>query len=234
MSRTLVLLPGLLNDHRLWAHQVAGLEPLARCVVADLTLDDTLAGMAARVLAAAPERFALAGLSMGGYVALEILRRAPERVEALALLDTTARPDAPDQTQRRKDAVALAKAGGFDKIMPTMLPVLVYPDHLALERVGGLAKAMARAVGPDAFARQQNAIMHRPDSRPGLPRVACPTLVLVGADDAATPPERAEEMAELIPGARLEVIDRCGHLSTLEQPEAVTAAMARWLGEGRQ
>lgn len=234
MSRTLVLLPGLLNDHRLWAHQVAGLEPLARCVVADLTQDDTLAGMAARVLAAAPERFALAGLSMGGYVALEILRRAPERVEALALLDTTARPDAPDQTQRRKDAVALAMAGGFDKIMPTMLPVLVHPDHMALERVGGVAKDMARAVGPDAFARQQNAIMHRPDSRPGLPRIACSTLVLVGADDAATPPDRAEEMADLIPAARLEIIDRCGHLSTLEQPEAVTAAMARWLGEGRQ
>lgn len=229
MSRTLVLLPGLLNDHRLWAAQTQALAPVARCVVADLTQDDSLAGMADRVLAAAPDRFALAGLSMGGYVALEILRRAPERVERLALLDTTARPDAPDQTQRRKDAVALAKAGGFDKIMPTMLPVLVHPDHLALERVGGIAKDMARAVGPDAFARQQNAIMHRPDSRPGLPRIGCPTLVLVGADDAATPPERAEEMADLIPGARLEVVERCGHLSTLEQPEAVSAAMRQWL-----
>lgn len=229
MSRTLVLLPGLLNDHRLWAAQMAALAPVAQCVVADLTQDDSLAGMAARVLAAAPDRFALAGLSMGGYVAMEILRRAPERVERLALLDTTARPDAPDQTQRRKDAVAIAKAGGFDKIMPTMLPVLVHPDHLALERVGGIAKDMARVVGPDAFARQQNAIMHRPDSRPGLPRIACPTLVLVGADDAATPPERAEEMADLIPGARLEVVERCGHLSTLEQPEAVSAAMRQWL-----
>lgn len=231
MNRTVLLLPGLLNDHRLWGAQVEALAPLARCMVADLTQDDSLGGMAARVLAAAPERFALAGLSMGGYVALEILRRAPERVERLALLDTTARPDAPDQTQRRKDAVAIARAGGFDKIMPTMLPNLVHPDHLALERVGGIAKDMARAVGPDAFARQQNAIMHRPDSRPGLPRIGCPTLVLVGADDAATPPDRAEEMAELIPAARLTVIGQCGHLSTLEQPEAVSAAMRQWLDD---
>lgn len=229
MSRTVVLLPGLLNDRRLWSHQIDALAPLAASVVADLTQDDTLAGMAERVLAAAPDRFALAGLSMGGYVAMEILRRAPQRVERLALLDTTARPDAPDQTQRRQDAVALARAGGFERIMPTMLVTLVHPDHLALERVGGIAKDMARAVGADAFARQQNAIMHRPDSRPGLPRIGCPTLVLVGADDAVTPLERAEEMADLIPGARLEVVERCGHLSTLEQPEAVSAAMIRWL-----
>lgn len=229
MTRTLVLLPGLLNDHRLWTHQVATAEPFAQVQVADLTLDDSLAGMAARVLAAAPQRFALAGLSMGGYVALEILRRAPERVERLALLDTTARPDTPEQTQRRKDAIAIAQSGGFEKIMPSMLPNLVHPDHLALERVGGLAKDMARAVGADAFARQQNAIMHRPDSRPGLPRVDCPTLVVVGADDALTPPDRAEEMADLIPGAELLVVKQCGHLSTLEQPEMVSAALLRWL-----
>ena len=229
MSRCLMLLPGLLNDERLWEHQVAALAPLADIRVADLTRDDSLAGMAERVLAQAPGRFALAGLSMGGYVAMEILRRAPERVDRLALLDTSARPDTPEQSQRRKDAVAIARAGGFDKIMPTMLPNLVHPDHLALERVGGIAKAMALAVGPEAFARQQNAIMHRPDSRPGLPRVPCPTLVVVGADDAVTPPEWAEEMADLIPAARLEVVAHCGHLSTLEQPQAVSALMAAWL-----
>lgn len=229
MSRDLVLLPGLLNDARLWAAQVEALTPLAGCLVADLTQDDSLAAMAKRVLAAAPPRFALAGLSMGGYVALEILRQAPERVERLALVDTTARPDSPEQSQRRRDAVALARAGGFDKIMPTMLPLLVHPDHLALERVGGVAKDMARAVGAEAFARQQNAIMHRPDARPGLPRVACPTLVVVGSDDTVTPLERAEEMAGLIPNARLEVVEKSGHLSPLEQPDAVSALMAAWL-----
>lgn len=229
MRQSLVLLPGLLNDHRLWAHQIADLADLAESVVGDLTRDDSMAGMAKRVLAAAPPRFALAGLSMGGYVALEIMRRAPERVERLALLDTTAQPDTPEQSQRRRDAVALAQAGGFARIMPGMLPNLVHPDHLALDRVGGLVKEMALAVGAEAFARQQNAILHRPDSRPGLPRIACPTLVLVGQDDALTAPERAEEMAALIPAATLAEVEHCGHLSALEQPQEVSAALRAWL-----
>lgn len=225
----LVLLPGLLNDVRLWAHQRATLGDLAAVTVGDLTRDDTLTAMAGRVLAAAPPTFALAGLSMGGYVAQEIMRRAPERVERLALLDTTARPDTPEQTQRRNDAVAVARAGGFDKIMPTMLPNLVHPDHLALDRVGGLAKDMAKAIGPDAFIRQQTVIMHRPDSRPGLNRITCPTLVVVGREDILTPMDRAEEMAELIPAARLVVIEDCGHLSAIEQPQAVSAVLRYWL-----
>lgn len=224
-----VLLPGLLNDARLWAHQKAALAELADVTVGDLTRDEGLAAMAERVLAAAPARFALAGLSMGGYVALEIMRRAPERVERLALLDTTARPDTPEQTQRRKDAIAVARAGSFDKIMPTMLPNLVHPDHMALDRVGGLAKDMAKAVGPDAFIRQQTTIMNRPDSRPGLNRIACPTAVVVGRDDALTPLDRAEEMAQLIPAARLVVIEDCGHLSAIEQPQAVSAVLRYWL-----
>lgn len=225
----LVLLPGLLNDGRLWTHQTAALAELATVTIGDLTQDDGLAAMAERVLAAAPARFALAGLSMGGYLAQEIMRRAPGRVERLALIDTTARPDTPEQTQRRLDAIGIARGGGFDKIMPTMLPNLVHPDHLALERVGGLAKDMARAVGPDAFVRQQTAIMNRPDSRPGLNRVDCPTVVVVGRDDALTPPDRAEEMAGLIPNAKLVVIEDCGHLSAIEQPQAVSAVLRYWL-----
>lgn len=230
MRQSLVLLPGLLNDHRLWTHQVEDLADVADIRVGDLTQDDSMGAMAERVLATAPERFALAGLSMGGYVAMEIMRRAPERVERLALLDTAARPDTPEQSQRRRDAMAIAQIpGGFAKIMPTMLPNLVHPDHLVLERVGGLAKDMALAVGPDAFVRQQTAIIQRPDSRPGLPRISCPVLVLVGRDDALTPMDRAEEMAALIPGAVLEKIEHCGHLSALEQPEQVSAALRRWL-----
>lgn len=225
----LILLPGLLNDERLWAHQRAALADMATVTVADLTLDDTMGGLAERVLAEAPSRFALAGLSMGGYVAMEIMRRAPERVERLALIDTTARPDMPEQTQRRKDAVALAQAGGFEKIMPSMLPLLVHPDHMALERIGGLAKDMALAVGAEAFARQQKAIMHRPDSRPALNRIACPALVMCGRDDGLTPLDRHQEMAGLIDGAALVVIEQCGHLSAIEQPQAVSAVLRYWL-----
>ncbi|MBF0325936.1 alpha/beta fold hydrolase [Magnetospirillum moscoviense] len=226
---TLILIPGLLNDHRLWTHQARGLADQAKVLVMTQTEDDSFAAMAARVLAAAPATFALAGLSMGGYVAMEIMRRAPQRVERLALLDTTARPDTPEQSQRRLDAIAIAQAGGFDKIMPTMLPLLVHPDHLGLERIGGLAKDMARAIGPESFVRQQNAIRHRPDSRPSLSQVRCPTLVVVGADDSLTPPDRAQEMAGLIPGAKLVTIEDCGHLSAIEQPQAVTALLSYWL-----
>jgi pimeloyl-ACP methyl ester carboxylesterase len=225
----LLLLPGLLNDERLWGHQARTLAALADVDIRVLTEDDDIAAMARRVLATAPPRFALAGLSMGGYVAMEILRQAPERVERLALVGTTARPDTPEQTQRRLDAIQVAQSGGFNKIMPGMLPIMVHPDHAGLERVGGLAKDMARTIGPEAFVRQQNAIRHRPDSRPGLPCIACPTLVMVGADDTLTPPDRAQEMAGLIPAARLVTIGECGHLSAIEQPQAVSAALQYWL-----
>jgi pimeloyl-ACP methyl ester carboxylesterase len=227
---SLIFLPGLLNDARLYAHQAAALAGQAKVTVADLTGDDSLAAMAERVLAAAPPFFCLAGLSMGGYVAMEIMRRAPARVARLALLDTTARPDLPEQTLRRQDAIAVTRAGGFDKIMPGMLPMLLHPDHLARDDVAGLAKAMAASVGPEAFIRQQTAIMGRPDSRPDLPGYRCPTVVIVGRQDALTPPDRAAEMAEAIPGARMVVIEDSGHLSALEQPQAVSAALGDWLG----
>ena len=227
--RHLILLPGLLNDERLWAHQVLDLTLQVRVSVADLSQDETLASMAQRVLASAPPSFALAGLSMGGYVALEILRQAPQRVERLALLDTTAHPDAPEQSQRRRDAIAVAQSGGFAKIMPGMLPMLLHPDHLAHASITALVKDMALAIGPEAFARQQNAILSRPDSRPMLSSIACPTLIVVGAQDKLTPPDRAAEMAALISGARLEIMEHCGHLSAIEQPQAVSTALSAWL-----
>jgi pimeloyl-ACP methyl ester carboxylesterase len=229
MSSHLILLPGLLNDARLWARQCAGLADRAVVTVADLSRDDNLAGMAERVLASAPARFAVAGLSMGGYVAFEILRRAPERVERLALLDTTAHADSPEQTGRRRDAIALAQAGAFAKIMPGMLPMLLHPDHLGDDQITGLVKDMATAIGAEAFVRHQNAILSRPDSRPLLPTISCPTMVVVGRQDTLTPPERAAEMAEAISGGRLEVVEHCGHLSAIEQPEEVTRLLRAWL-----
>ncbi len=229
MSPTLILLPGLLNDARLWRHQARTLHAEAEVLLADLTHDDTLERMAHRVLAVAPRRFALAGLSMGGYVCMEIMRHSPERVERLALLDTTARPDTPEQSQRRLDGIAAARAGGFDKIMPTMLPNLLCPASLADDGITKVVKDMARTLGKDAYIRQQNAIMGRPDSRESLSRVRCPTLVLCGADDTLTPPDRHDEIAALIPGARRVTIPDCGHLSPIEQPEAVSAALVEWL-----
>lgn len=229
MSRTLILLPGLLNDGRLWAHQARTLSARLEVLVADLTQDDSLAGMAERVLSVAPPHFALAGLSMGGYVCMEIMRRSPERVERLALLDTTARPDTGEQSLRRADAIAIARAGGFDKIMPTMLPNLLSPGSLADPSITRLAKEMARTVGKEAFIRQQSAIMGRPDSRTSLSAIRCPTMVLCGAEDSLTPIDRHQEMANLIEGAHMVTVDGAGHLSPIERPQAVSDALAAWL-----
>ena len=225
----LLLLPGLLCDAALWQAQVAALADIAEPAVADLTRDDSLAGMAVRVLAEAPPRFALAGLSMGGYVAQEIMRRAPERVMRLALLDTSARADMPEQTERRRGLIELAVKGEFKGVTPRMLPVYLHPEHLADAALAGAVIAMAERVGKEAYLRQQSAIMARPDGRPDLPKIAVPTLVLCGREDAATPLGLAEEISALIPGAVLVVIERCGHLSTMEKPAEVSAAMRRWL-----
>lgn len=223
----LLLLPGLLCDARLWRDQVAALG--AEATVADLTRDDTLAAMAGRALAAAPPRFALAGLSMGGYVAFEIMRRAPERVRRLILFDTSARQDTPQQARRRRGLMALTRSGQFRGVTPRLLPQLVHPDRVSEQPLAGEVMAMAERVGKAAFLRQQAAILGRPDSRPDLPRVAVPTLVAVGAQDALTPPEFAREIAAGIPGARLEIIADCGHLPTMERPAEATALMRDFL-----
>jgi pimeloyl-ACP methyl ester carboxylesterase len=224
----LLLLPGLLCDASLWQAQVAGLAGLAQCQVADVTADDSLPAMARRALAAAPDRFALAGLSMGGYLAFEILRQAPQRVTRLALLDTSARPDTPEQARRRRGLIGLARTGAFRGVTPRLLPQLVHPAHLG-GPVGAAVMAMAERVGRDAFLRQQAAILGRPDSRPDLPGIRLPTLVAVGEADALTPPALAEEIAAGIPGARLEAIPGCGHLPPMEAPAAVTALLRGWL-----
>jgi pimeloyl-ACP methyl ester carboxylesterase len=229
MTAPLLLLPGLLLDQRLYQAQRAALADLADAQVADLTQDDRIAAVAARALAAAPPRFALCGLSMGGYVALEIMRQAPERVARLALLDTQARPDTPAARQRRLDLMALAERGAFAGVTPKLLPLFIHPDRLADAALTGTITAMAGAVGKDGFLRQQRAILGRIDSRPSLTAIACPTLVLCGREDALTPPTLHQEMAEAIPEATLVVLPRCGHLSPLERPDAVSAQLRAWL-----
>ncbi|WP_376088932.1 alpha/beta fold hydrolase [Roseomonas sp. CCTCC AB2023176] len=224
----LLLLPGLLCDARLWRDQVNGLSGIADPIVADLTLDDSVGALADRALAAAPERFALAGLSMGGYVALEVMRRAPERVLRLALFDTSARPDTPEQSRRRRGLMSLTRSGQFRGVTPRLLPQLIHPGRLGTPLAQEVME-MAERVGRDAFLRQQAAILSRPDSRPDLPRIAVPTLVAVGEADILTPPELAEEMAAVIPGAVLQRIPGSGHLPTMETPAAATALLREWL-----
>lgn len=225
----LVLVPGLLCTSALFAPQVEALAPPRRIVVADHTRDDTMAAIAGRLLAAAPERFALAGLSMGGYVAFEVMRQAPDRVTRLALLDTSARPDAEEVRERRLGQIAAAEAGRFEDVQAELWPRLVHPDRIHDGVLESVVRGMMRESGVAVFVRQQRAIMGRPDSRPLLGRIRVPTLVLVGDRDALTPPELAREMADGIDGASLVVVPHSGHLSTLERPEAVTQALREWL-----
>jgi pimeloyl-ACP methyl ester carboxylesterase len=224
-----VLIPGLACSSRLYAEQLTPLWRHGPVMIADHTRDDSMAAIARRILADAPPRFALVGLSMGGYISFEIMRQAPGRVTRLALLDTTARPDTPEQGERRRNQIAMARDGRFEEVVGQLFALLVDPRRVGDAALEALVRQMADEVGADAFVRQQTAIMNRIDSRPGLGGISCPTLALVGGGDQLTPPDRAEEIAAAIPGARLEVVPDCGHLSTLERPEAVNAALEAWL-----
>lgn len=226
----LVLIPGLNCTPALYAPQWPVLAPGRQILVADNTADDTMAAMVERLLAAAPERFALCGLSMGGYVAFEVMRRAPERVTRLALLDTTAKPPTPQTNAPREQMIALAEKGAFDNVVTLLWQKLVALDRLVDETLRLEVRAMAEAVGPSGFIRQQRAIMGRSDARPVLGTISVPSLVLVGAEDAITPPDEAREIAGGIGAkARYLEIPGCGHLSTLEAPQVVTAALLDWL-----
>jgi pimeloyl-ACP methyl ester carboxylesterase len=231
MPETLLLLPGLLCDARLWRDQAAALAGRARPVVADLTRDDSLDAMARRALDSVEGRFALCGLSMGGYAALALWRLAPHRVSRLCLMDTSARPDTPAEARRRRGLMSFAARGRFRGVTPHLLPRLVHPDRLGDAALAEAVTGMAERVGPDAFLRQQRAILGRPDSRPDLGAIAVPTLVAVGSDDVLTPPDLAEEMAERIPGAVLRVIPEAAHLPPLETPATVNELLKSWLDD---
>lgn len=225
----IVLVPGLNCSPRLYAAQLPELWRCGPVTVAVHTRDETMTAIAARVLDAAPPRFALAGLSMGGYIALEMVRQAAARVARLALLDTGSRADPPEAAETRKARIALAQSGRFEEMSESMWPLLVHPDRRADAALKADYMAMCRDVGPEGFVRQQKAIMGRADMRPMLSSIRCPTLVLVGAQDELTPPHLAEEMAAGIPGARLVQVADCGHMSTMERPQEVTRALVEWV-----
>lgn len=229
----LALLPGLILDDALWAHQTEHLADLAEMRVADFTTQDSVPEMARSVLEMMPEEtFALAGLSMGGYVALEVMRQAPERVERLALLDTRAAPDGPDEIERRRALVKMSRVGKFKGVTERLLPLFIHEDRLDDRLLVDAIQAMSKRVGRDAFGRQQHALLTRVDARPLLGRIEVPTLVLCGRQDRLTPLAHHEAMAGEIPNAELVVIEDCGHLAPMERPEETTAAMRSWL-EGK-
>ncbi|GGH22270.1 hydrolase [Alsobacter metallidurans] len=229
MTTPLVFIPGLNCTAALFGPQAERLREGRPVIFADTTQDATISAMAGRLLADAPARFALAGLSMGGYVALELLRLAPHRVAGVALMDTNARPDAEEAVQRRLQLVDMAETGAFEDVHRALWPRLVHPDRIGDAALEAIVWEMMLEVGPTAFMRQQRAIIGRMDSRPFLKNVTQPALVLVGEQDAITPLVQAEEMHGLLPDAELVVVPQSGHLSSLEQPEHVLDALTAWL-----
>jgi pimeloyl-ACP methyl ester carboxylesterase len=232
---TLLVLPGLLEDADAFRQQINEIGPRATCVVADLTRRDTIAALAEEALAQAaahPGALCVMGHSMGGYVALELMRRAPERVARLALVNTHARPDSPESTENRKRLMALAEKD-FPAVIQALLPKLILEEHMPDSLgIAGVITSMALETGKEGFARQQRAIIGRIDSRPHLGAIRCPTLVVASRDDALMPVEWLEELARGIPGARLEVVEKSGHMTSLERPRELARLLVEWLGVG--
>ena len=232
MDRTtpIVLVPGLASSARIYAPVIPALWRFGPVTVANHIRDDSMAAIAGRILADAPPRFALAGHSMGGYIAFEIIRQAGERVTKLALINTQARPDTPEATARRRGLMERARRGELRAIREESFPELVHPSRRDDADILELVHAQDDDVGVEGYLRQQTAIIARVDSRPTLSTITCPTLVLTGDVDNTIPNALSKEMAEGIAGARLVILDRCGHLPQAEQPEATVRALIEWLG----
>lgn len=230
----LVLLPGLLCDERVWRDQIEALRDVAQCLVPDWGEIDSIAGMADHVLATAPPEFSLAGHSMGGRVAFQVVRRAPERVKRLALLNTGAdgrtSGAAGEQEERNRMAlVELARTQGMRAMAMQWLPPMMHPrrreDTVLVEEI----VRMVERKTPEILLHQQRALLNRPDANPVLSEIKCPTLLLSGREDSWSPPSRHEEMSAKVPGSRVVIVPDSGHMAPMEQPAAVSRALREWL-----
>lgn len=225
----LVMLSGHLCSEKLWENQIKAFSDHYDCLTYVFRKGDSIENFAQQVLDTAPLKFSLVGLSMGGYVAFEIMRRAPLRVERLALLDTSAQADTPERTAQRYVDMKAADEMGLENFAKTLPPRWMHPKQAAEEKFRREIVEMVLSVGHLAQKQQQNALMHRADSVNSLAAITCPTLVLCGREDMATPLEMHEEMAQRIPDSHLVIIEQCGHLSTMEQPAHVNQALQKWL-----
>ena len=229
-SRPIVLVPGLGSSARTHVDILPGLWCRGPVMVANHTRDDTIAGMAKRVLEEAPPGpFALIGHSLGGYIVLEMMRQQPQRVAKLLLMNTQARTDPLEVTQRRLATIAMIKQGQFEEAMEANFPLLVHPSRIDDEILKERMRLTRQDTGPEVYLRHQAAIMSRIDSRPSLKDIRVQTLVVSGDADRLISNEYSREMAELIPRAKLEILAQCGHLAPMEQPEALVEVMDDWL-----
>lgn len=220
-----------MTDERLYAHQIEALQDTHDFKVFVFREHDTMAGMAQAILEQTPERFTLIGLSLGGYAAFEVIRRALPRLERLVLIDTTAVADHPARKDGRLRDIAKVQQGGIEALIPELPSRWMLPAHASDPTLVELMSNMARSVGADGQFNQQTAMLARPDSHADLARVKVPTLVMCGRQDPVTPLADHEAMAACVPGSQLVVIENCGHLSTIEQPLVVTQALKHWLDQ---
>ena len=227
-DRNLVVVPGLICDQEVWAYPRAHLSGVANITYAPADETDTMQGLAEAVLDLAPKTFAIAGFSMGGYVALEVLRQAPDRVERIALLDTSARADTPEKTAGREAAIADCEEDRFDDLIERYLLLLLHPDRLE-DPLAARVRAMGQRIGPDLFADRHRAMMTRTDSRELLQSTDIPVRAIVGRSDALTSVEEHQEIADLAPRGRVSIVEDCGHMPPLERPQAATALLRDWL-----
>jgi pimeloyl-ACP methyl ester carboxylesterase len=230
MADPIVFLPGLMCDARLFAPQVTAFSRETTVINAPLTKGERIEEIASHVLSQLPPKFALAGLSMGGIVAMEMLRRAPERITRLALMDTNPLSETPEVASAREPQIVRARAGRMEEVIrDEMKPNYLAPGPGRAD-VMAVVMEMARALGPDVFVRQSRALQRRKDQQATLSKCNVPTLILCGAHDKLCPVRRHRFMADLIPDAKLVVLEDAGHLPTLEQPEATTQALRDWMG----
>jgi pimeloyl-ACP methyl ester carboxylesterase len=225
----ILLVPGLVSSPRIFGPVAPALWRFGPVTVANHIRDDSMGAIARRILAEAPPRFALAGHSMGGYIAFEIMRQAPQRVAKLALINTQARPDTPEATARRRSQIARAKSGDYRAVLDELFLGYVHPSRREDATLRQLVHDMGDDVGAEAFVRQQTAVISRPDSRPTLAWIKCPTLVLTGDEDNTIPNSLSVEMADGIHGAKLVILSNCGHLPQPERPQATADALVEWL-----
>lgn len=226
----LVLLPGTLCDERLWHYPMESLADIADMTVGNLSRYDTINALAEDVLSNAPDKFALAGLSLGGIVALEIMRIAPERVLKLALLDTNPYPPKVEQKSTWETFFEMVKNNQFMDITKIhLLPVLIHPDKQSDKALVSSILQMAETIGEEAYVNQLKAVMNREDQRPILSSIICPTTIIVGREDIVCPVQISEYMAENIPNSEIKIIENAGHLITLDQPELVGEQLRKWL-----
>lgn len=232
-DRTIVLIPGLTCDARFWAEQRAPLARFGEVVVPRLHDEVSIGAMAAVTLAAADGRLDVVGHSMGGRVAFEVVRRAPERVRSLAVLDTGAHPAPAGEREQRRGRIEIAEAGGMEALAANWVPAMLHPSRRSDRRLVDAISEMVASFTVEQYIGQIHALLGRPDARRVLPSIACPTLVACGRADEWSPLAQHEEITAEVPGARLAVIEDAGHMVAMEQPEATTRLLAEWLASGQ-